>query len=160
MASGHPDPDAALTARAATDRDLEAIRAIRNAGARWMTGDSSQIGPEEQRSWFAGLPEDWRLTVYEWAGRVVAYGLVRPETPEAGARTVGSVAVAPDARGHGIGRRVLRDMRRSGRGTIWLLVRPANVACLATALAAGYAITAAQGRMVTLAGAPEGSTDP
>jgi len=109
----------AATLRDATAADLPAIRAIFNhwiehSTASFRTAPDSE---EHTRAWFADRGPAHPVLVVEQGGRVLGWASLRPHKPTGGYRhTVElSVYLREDARGRGLGRRLLAELLERAR---------------------------------------------
>ena len=108
-----------LTIRPATEDDLEAILAIHN-DAVLNTTATFDIEPrtmEAQRQWFRETQRPYVVLVAERSGEVVGWGSLRPFAARPAYRFTAenSVYVRSDARGGGIGTRVLKELLRAAK---------------------------------------------
>jgi phosphinothricin acetyltransferase len=103
-----------VTIRPATPADVEALARIYNEGIedRVATFETRLRDATEIAAW---LGDDLPLLVAECDGRVVGFARVMPYSPRPVYATVGeqAVYVARDARGAGLGRRLLDELVRA-----------------------------------------------
>lgn len=100
--------------RRATESDLEAILDIYNHAVvnTTATFDTVPRSLEAQESWFAAHVTPYPVIVWEQAGEVLGWGSISPYSPRPAYRFAGevSVYVRDDARRHGIGEALLREL--------------------------------------------------
>jgi RimJ/RimL family protein N-acetyltransferase len=133
----------ALRLRPATADDAEALLAWRNDPAtRAASFDQDEIALEDHRAWLGRRLADPAcvLLVVEEEGR--ASGSVRLEREDAGTAEI-HVALAPEARGRGLARRVLREAsERAGEllgvDVVRARVKAGNESSLRAFRAAGF----------------------
>lgn len=108
--------------RPAREDDAEAIRAIYNEAVANTTAtmDTGARTPEQQAAWMAAHASGgcWTALVAEDAnGRVVGYASLSPYNPKPGYATTAEVSVYVhcDARGHGVGKRLVAGLLDSAR---------------------------------------------
>lgn len=122
--------------RPATEADADLLLAWRNDPLTVSQSiDARPVAPREHRRWLARVLADpaRRLYVAEVGGRPV--GTVRADTGEEGA--VLSWTVAPEARGKGLGGRMVRLLAGSVDGPAVALVKAGNLASRRIAESAG-----------------------
>lgn len=122
--------------RITTDEDLETLRLIRNSGRQWMTRNTEEITPEQQRAWWEGLDHaGTKIWLFSIAQTDIGYGLVRLD----GGRAWCSLAVLPRHQGHGYGTQIYRYLALSQQGwNMWAEIYADNTPSLRAALRAGY----------------------
>jgi len=105
--------------RAMEARDLEAVRAILNhyierTTATFRTATESE---EERRAWFATHDARYPAIVVEEDGVLLGWASLSPWKPPGGYRHTAelSVYLREDARGRGLGRRLLAELLERGR---------------------------------------------
>ena len=139
-----------------TDRELEAMRIIRNGGREWMTEDKSEVTLEQQAAWWTlkkeVSPKDFVAVVYTsrvlggFAGvpgvgvsgafyQHVGYGILSRRDD---GKLYISLAVHPRARGFGIGTFIYSDMAKRTSEDVHAVVLKSNVASARAASRAGY----------------------
>ena len=139
-----------LTFRRATGdpADGELVRVLRNAGRQWMTRDAREIGPDEQRTWWAQRdPEACPIWLAQIASTTVGYGLLRHDVD---GRTWCSLAVSPRWRGYGFGSAIYRDLACAHAGETWAEILADNTPSIRACLRAGFQIAYAADRLATL----------
>lgn len=139
-----------LTFRLATGdpADGELVRVLRNAGRQWMTRDAREIGPDEQRTWWARRdPVACPIWLAEIAQTTVGYGLLRAGDD---GRTWCSLAVSPRWRGHGFGSAIYRYLACAHAGETWAEILADNTPSIRACLRAGFQIAYAADRLATL----------
>src|SRR4051812_48564291 len=149
-----------LELRAAEPGDEEMLLAWRNdAGTREASLDTREISPAEHHQWFVQKLEDpdCAILVVEVEGRPL--GQVRLDRVADDVAEI-SIGLAAYARGRGLGREAisraaLEAPRLLGTTTIRALVRRANEASPRASLAAGFRLTADDGRMLQLLYGPD-----
>jgi RimJ/RimL family protein N-acetyltransferase len=130
-----------------TDADLETLRQIRNSGRQWMTRDSREITPAEQRAWWAARdPSTCLVFLFREAQTDVGYGLLRLEN----GRWWCSLAVLPQHQRRGHGAAIYRWLALSVSGDVWAEILADNTPSIRACLRAGYQIAYAQDRMAVL----------
>lgn len=130
-----------------TEQDVETLRQIRNAGREWMTRDTSEISPEQQRDWWAARdPETCLVYLFSHDGADVGYGLLRLD----GGSWWVSLAVAPEHRGKGHGTAIYRWLVPVVSAPIWAEILTANGPSLRAASRAGFAPVDVQESVVTM----------
>ena len=126
-----------VTLRVLTLDDWPVWRAVRLAAL----ADAPHVFRAGAAEWRRGGEDEWRARLaLPGAHNVVAFlddrpvGVARGVPREDGCE-VRSVWVAPEARGHGVGDRLLDDVEawavRTGARTLWLAVWPDNAAAIA-----------------------------
>ncbi|WP_051470947.1 bifunctional UDP-2,4-diacetamido-2,4,6-trideoxy-beta-L-altropyranose hydrolase/GNAT family N-acetyltransferase [Patulibacter minatonensis] len=150
-------PPPVLRQRPATEDDAALLLRWRNDPAvRAVSVTSDPIAPDEHRGWLRRVlaDPDRTLLVVERAGVPVA--TVRFDRDPAAGDAEISVTVDPQARGGGLGRRVLRESTerelasRPGLRRVRALVHADNTASLRAFEAAGYGPAGADGAWRTL----------
>jgi RimJ/RimL family protein N-acetyltransferase len=130
-----------------TEKDVETLRVIRNSGRQWMTRDTHEITPAEQRAWWAArAPHDYPIFLFSESNTDVGYGLLRLE----GGRWWCSLAVAPRYRGQGYGTGIYRWLALAISDDVWAEILADNTPSIRAALRAGYEIAYAQDRTAVL----------
>lgn len=113
----------------AEDDDVDLLRVTRNACREGFSTFRGEIGPDEQRHWWAEMAD--RVTGYLYADRAgvhVGYGLLRQT---ADGRWWSSVAVLPEHAGHGYGGAITRHViRQCPSGLVWASARNDHLAGL------------------------------
>jgi phosphinothricin acetyltransferase len=149
---GHHPGTQALTIRSAHPSDAETIAALYNAGIaeRQATFETRPREPAEVLEWFdPGLPF---LVAEDADGRVLGFARVSPYSDRCVYSGVGEhgVYVGRDARGQGLGRRLLdalaEESERRGLYKLTSRVFTTNAASLAAHRAAGFAEVGVQRR--------------
>ena len=118
------------------ERDLEAVRVLRNESRRWFFYDGV-IEPDDQRRWFerlATLPV--AFYVIEVDGAVVGTASVT-ETPDG--KEIGNLLLEPAARGRGLMRQVVAELTATP-GTYVAQVMPDNASSIAVFEATGFGV--------------------
>ncbi len=116
------------------ERDLEAVRALRNRNRHAFFRDE-EISPAEQRAWFETLARrPVRFYVIEEDGEVV--GTVSVTETETGTE-LGNLVVDERRRGRGLMRRALSELTAEP-GRYFGLVKPDNVDSLRVFERAGF----------------------
>jgi RimJ/RimL family protein N-acetyltransferase len=144
-----------ITLRPAALDDETRLLAWRNDPAtRASAFNEAEVSPEAHKTWLARKLADpaCAIVVAEEEGEPVAqvrFERIEPDLAEI------DIAVAPQARGRGVGRRVLRlavgDARRVlGVTRVRARVKPTNEASLKAFRAAGFAVTRAGGAAIEL----------
>jgi GNAT superfamily N-acetyltransferase len=112
--------------------DAEIVRQLRNAGRDWF-GDAHAITSDEQRAWWEAHKDEIRCILV--GDPPVGYGmLVRRED-----RFWVSLAVSPEARGLGWGRKIYEVLAQiAGDEPIYAGIRRDNVASRRAAEHAGF----------------------
>ena len=127
-----------MTLREAAAADAESIWLWRNDPAsRAASGDGAHIDLTTHRAWLARTlaDPDRRLLIGEAGGRSV--GMVRFDRVEGGWRV--SLNLAPEARGQGLGRRLLaQGVEAMARQRLVADIRPENHASVRTFAAYGF----------------------
>ena len=131
-----------------TDADLETLRQIRNSGRQWMTRNTAEITPEQQRAWWKQFK---RISTGVWlfseSSTDIGYGLLRLE----GDRVWCSLAVLPRHQGHGYGTAIYRWLALSQPGwTIWAEILADNTPSIRACLRAGFQLAYAADKTATL----------
>lgn len=131
-----------------TDEDVETLRQIRNSGRQWMTRNTAEITPEQQRDWWANFN---RVATGVWlfsvASTDVGYGLLKLEN----GRVWCSLAVLPRHQGYGYGTEIYRWLALRWRGRdIWAEIYADNTPSIRAALRAGFQIAYAADKTATL----------
>lgn len=118
------------------ERDLEAVRLLRNESRRWFFFDG-EIDADMQRRWFerlATLPVVFY--VIEIDGAVVGTASLT-ETPEG--LEVGNLLLDPAVRGRGLMRQVVAELT-AAPGTYTAQVMPDNASSIAVFEASGFSV--------------------
>lgn len=103
--------------------DVEALRQIRNACKDGFAHDNDEISVPQQQAWWALMCSFVKAWLY-WHGlEVVGYGLLR-QTDDG--RWWSSVAVLPEAAGHGYGGAITADLIRRSDTRVWAEARLDN----------------------------------
>lgn len=127
--------------------DAEIVRVIRNSGRQWMTRNTCEITPEQQRVWWQSLDH---MTCRVWIARVaitdIGYGLLRHE----GGRVWCSLAVPPQFRGQGYGTMIYRWLALATPDAVWAEILADNTPSIRACLRAGYQIAFAADKTATL----------
>jgi RimJ/RimL family protein N-acetyltransferase len=134
-----------MVLRRATLQDAELLLAWRNdLQTRLASHTSDTIALADHVSWLTRLLNDTsrRLFIAEEAG--VPLGSVRADS-EADGVTLLSWTVAPDARGHGVGKRMLAALLEKLTGTLRAEVKVGNVASMRIAESAGLLLVREEG---------------
>lgn len=131
-----------------TDEDVETLRQIRNSGRQWMTRNTAEITPEQQRAWWAALDHaTTKVWLFSESATDVGYGLLRIEQGRAWC----SLAVLPRHQGHGYGTAIYRWLALRWRGRdIWAEILADNTPSIRAALRAGFQIAYAADKTATL----------
>ncbi len=125
---------AELTIRQASEADIPAITRIYNEGIvdRLATLETEQRTEDERRAWLLSRSERHPVLVAVQRGSVVGWASINPFNPRAAYRFVAdfSIYVAREARGQGIGSRlmaaVIAEARRLGYHKLVLAGFPFN----------------------------------
>jgi RimJ/RimL family protein N-acetyltransferase len=137
-----------LTPRAArTLADAEALRQIRNACARWMTGHPHQVTVEQQRAWWAS-PQRRQSAIWLFDdpdGVPVGFGLLRMR-----GRWEATLGLLPDWRGQGHGTAIYRHLIARCPGDLYVDVLVGNAASARAAQKAGFVACEYTGVLATL----------
>lgn len=132
-------PAAALTLRPATSADAQMLLKWRNDPvSRAMSGQSDVVTKAEHIGWFeAALSDPNRLIhIGEWNG--APFGMVRLDIGAEGMATV-SIAIAPQQRGKGLARALLRcAIEASPTPRFRALIKPDNGSSIATFAGLGF----------------------
>ena len=129
-----------------TDEDLETLRQIRNAGREWMTRDTSEITPEQQRAWWQQRdPETCLVFLFSDKGTDVGYGLLRRIDDYWWC----SLAVKPEHRGNGYGTGIYQWLGATW-GAVWAEILIANKASQIAALKAGFELVEVKDKVAVL----------
>jgi len=131
---------ATLVARPAhTLADAEALRIIRNACARWMTGDNRHIGQADQWAWWRSEARK-RNAIWLFAPEgslpveAVGFGLFRMED----GRWWATLGLLPEWRGQGHGVGIYRHLIAHCPGDLWIRVLLTNPGSARAAEKAGF----------------------
>lgn len=134
--------------RVQTDADVETLRQIRNSGRQWMTRDTHEITPEQQRAWWDALDHaGTKVWLFSESATDIGYGLVRLEQP---LRCWCSLAVLPRYRGQHYGTQIYRWLALSQAGDVWAEILADNTPSLRAALRAGYTLASAYDTLAIL----------
>jgi GNAT superfamily N-acetyltransferase len=121
---------------ARTATDAEALRAIRNTCAPWMTGDNREIAAEQQAAWWASDARG-RNAIWLFApphGPPVGFGLIRMEDGQWWA----TLGLLPEWRGRGHGVAIYRHLIAHCPGDLWIRVLLTNPGSARAAEKAGF----------------------
>lgn len=131
-----------------TEDDVEVLRLIRNSGRQWMTRDTSEITPEQQRIWWEHLDHAaCKAWLFSIARTDIGYGLARLE----GGRAWCSLAVLPRHQGQGYGTHIYRWLALNQQGwDMWAEIYADNTPSLRAALSAGYQLDCMTDKTATL----------
>jgi ribosomal protein S18 acetylase RimI-like enzyme len=126
-----------------TEAHAEMLRVLRNECAEWMTRDTSQITPEQQREFFRARIATGQVEGFLMAdgAEPVAYGLLVWD--EQG-RAWSSTGIKADRRGQGLGWALtVENVKRAHRRgvPIWAEVRADNAPQQKICRAIGYQVT-------------------
>lgn len=128
--------------------DAETVRTIRNSGRAWMTRDTSEITPEQQRAWWAKRdPKTCQIYIGRIAETDVGYGLLRLLDDD---RWWVSLAVLPRYQGQGYGSEIYRYLALSTSQDVWAEILADNTPSIRACLRAGFQIVHALDRMAVL----------
>lgn len=109
------------------ERDLDAVRRLRNANRQWFFNDR-EIQGEEHRAWFEHLGESsMRFFVMEEDGEVVGTASIK-EGPD-GSTEFGNLIVDDRYRGRGFAQQALQELT-SRPGTYFSNIQPSNAASI------------------------------
>ena len=107
------------TIRPAVLGDLETITEIYNDAIRTTTAtfDTIEKGYDEQREWFESHGSGSPILVAETSGGVAGWACLSPWADRCAFKDTAetSIYLAPEARGHGLGRKLLSALIEAGR---------------------------------------------
>lgn len=127
--------------------DAEIVRTIRNSGRAWMTRDTSEITPDQQRAWWAKRdPAACRIWIARIALTDIGYGLLKNESDQAWC----SLAVLPQFRGQGYGTLIYRYLALATLTDVWAEIYADNTPSLRACLKAGYQLAYAADKTAVL----------
>jgi RimJ/RimL family protein N-acetyltransferase len=117
------------------ERDLDAVRELRNRNRRWFF-DNSEVSAEQQHEWFAGLPtRPVRFYVIEDEGAVV--GTISA-TERGDGVEIGNLILGETHRGRGLMARAVAELT-GAPGRYFAEVQPGNESSLRVFERAGFA---------------------
>jgi len=121
-----------------TLEEVETLRQIRDSGRQWMTRNTAEITPEQQRAWWLTACRDpnLRLWLFSEAATDIGYGLLRLEAD----RLWCSLAVLPRYQGQGYGTVIYRWLALSTTEAVWAEILADNTPSIRACLKAGYQI--------------------
>lgn len=130
-----------------TDEDVETLRIIRNSGRQWMTRDTAEITPAQQRAWWKQLDhESVKIWLFSESATDIGYGLLRLEND----RVYCSLAVLSRHQGRGYGTEIYRWLALSQVSEVWAEIYADNTPSLCAALRAGYQLAYAADKTAVL----------
>lgn len=103
-----------------SDEDVEILRQIRNACKDGFAHDNATISEPAQRAWWVLMHSRIKAWLYWHKADIVGYGLLR-QTDDG--RWWSSVAVVPQAAGHGYGGAITADLVRRTDEPVWAEAR-------------------------------------
>lgn len=133
--------------------DVEILRVIRNACKDGFSTDNEEITPQQQEAWWtlmSGKVKAW-LYVATASTETVGFGLLR-QTDDG--RWWSSVAVVPEAAGHGYGGAITADVVRRSDETVYATARLDNPAAMRLHREADWEETGRDDRLVHYATKP------
>jgi RimJ/RimL family protein N-acetyltransferase len=124
--------------RVKTLEEVETVRQIRNSGRQWMTRNTAEITPEQQRAWWLTACHDpnLQLWLFSEAATDIGYGLLRLEAD----RRWCSLAVLPRYQGQDYGTAIYRWLALSTLEDVWAEILADNTPSIRACLKAGYQI--------------------
>jgi RimJ/RimL family protein N-acetyltransferase len=118
------------------ERDLDAVRRLRNANRQWFFYDR-EVTPEQHRAWFDGLGDGpMRFYVMEEDGEVVGTVSVK-DTPDG--TEFGNLIVDDRYRGHGLALQTLEELT-SEPGIYFSNILPENAASIGALQRVGFSL--------------------
>ena len=119
--------------------DVEELRVIRNSGRQWMTRDTSEIAPEQQRAWWEHLDHaGTKVYLFRIAETSIGYGLIRLER----GRVWCSLAVLPRYQGHGYGTQIYQYLALSQpQWDVYAEILADNTPSIRACLSAGFQVS-------------------
>lgn len=129
------------------DDAREILRWRNDSITRFYRDDDREITPDEHTAWFCRrqLSEN---KIYVFAAHDCPIGNICFDVSDKGTE-LGWV-VAPEQRGHGIGRRMLQEAFKITEGPIWCKAREDNTASIRLAAHCGFILDKIMGRMIHL----------